>query len=129
MTARLTWSEHDSVPVRSVKDLDREIDRLTSESARSRPIMVDLELDSGDDLAMGIGQPLSVLNFINASKDPPYFTSVGDPFAEGLIVFYYYGDWSEFPMRNAVPVDLARRAMRHFLQYGELLDIVDWEED
>ncbi|WP_369076826.1 Imm1 family immunity protein [Actinoplanes digitatis] len=37
-----------------------------------------------------------------------------------LVVFHYYGHWSEFPPSAAVPIADAVEAVRYFCEHGKL---------
>ena len=93
--------------------------------------MIEVEsLRTRHNLAIGVGGPLSVLNFVGSSGDPPYFTSLGDPSATGTMTFVFSGEKSEFPLRNAIPIEMARQAIRMFAVTGERpMTTVQWEED
>ena len=77
-----------------------------------------------------LGREVSVLRYVGASGNPPYFSSPGHARvrdAEG-VVFYYYGHWSEFPPSAAVPSEDAVEAVRYFCEHGELSPLIDWFE-
>lgn len=77
---------------------------------------------------MGLGRDKTVLSFTSSSQDPPYFHSLGPDEDGDDLIFFYYGDWTEFPRRQSVPFAKGREAMRHFFQEGSLLDSIQWEE-
>jgi hypothetical protein len=88
-----------------------------------------LELgDTGDCISIGLGADRSVLNYVGASGDPPYFTSRGEQAGDAFISFRFGGEWSEFPAHNSVPTSLARAAVRRFCETGKLPSEIDWEE-
>ena len=127
---KVTW-ELEETTVHSINDLEGLLDRLHRESRREQARLVVVELsDTGDSLAIGLGGDESVLNYVNSSKDPPYFTSVSDEkHSDQLFTFRFMGDLSEFPSRNMIPLDAARAAMRSFCLTGQLPSTVTWEED
>jgi hypothetical protein len=90
--------------------------------------MAELISPAGDSLALGLGRAVSVLSWVSASQDPPYFASQGDLEAEGTIVFHYYRDWSEFPLWSALPLTAARLATREFFLSGKRPSSVIWRE-
>jgi hypothetical protein len=115
-------------PVESVEELDRQLDDL-EQKARLNPLMVDLVACNGDTLSIGLGQDVSVLSWVGASGDPPYYASKGNEATQGeTIVFSYRDQWSEFPLWSAIPTALARDAMRQFFRTGTLPNNVRWEE-
>ena len=65
--------------VNSRADLDALLDEIAAESERDKkPRLVSVNLPDGTSLALGLGRRESVLQFVSASADPPYFTSRGD---------------------------------------------------
>lgn len=125
--ARLEW-ETTQTEVRSVADLDQALDRLTAEAKATRPFVAQLFAADGTSLAMGLGRDSTVMSYIPANLDPPYFHSVGTQDGEAL-VFYFGGDWSEFPGKQALPMNEAREAMRRFFANPSLPANIEWEED
>lgn len=105
--------------VDSAAALDRLLDEL-AEQASAKPFMAELISPAGDSLALGLGREQSVLSWVSASQDPPYFASEGDRDAVGTVVFFYRGDWSEFPCWSAVPAATARKTMREFFMTRKL---------
>lgn len=84
-----------------------------------------------------------MVNFSSGGGNPPYFQSASDErwarsYREGdiregeddddPIVFYYGGQWSEFPATSGVPAAEARIAMRAFFAGGELPTNLRWNE-
>lgn len=126
--ARLVWGEDGEAAVADVEELDALLDRLTGEAEAGEPFIVELEVDDGATLSMGLGRPLSVVNFVSSSLDPPYFQSVGGDGNDEAPVFYYRGEWSEFAPESAIPTEQARAAMRRFFQTRTLPDNLVWEE-
>jgi len=124
---KVQWSGHSQRAAGSVGELDSLLDQV---HAHGKPVMVVVEaLCNGNSLAIGLGRDKSVLNFVPGSGDPPYFTSLGAEDRDEAIEFDFMGESSEFPVRNSVPIDTARQAMRDFLQTGELSAIIEWERD
>ena len=81
---------------------------------------------NGPTLTIGIGRPRTVMCF-EASLDPPYFVSKGDPTCAGIMEFMYGGELTEYGEENAVSFDSARPALIEFLESGERPACVDWE--
>lgn len=124
---RLEWDENGAAIIDSEAALDKRLDELAAQ-ATLKPFMAELISPGGDSLALGLGREQSVMSWVSASQDPPYFASKGNPHAEGTVVFHYRGDWSEFPCWSAVPVSAARQAIRDFFTTGRLPSSVAWEE-
>ncbi len=70
-----------------------------------------------------------MLNFVPGSGDPPYFSSVGDGDGDEVMEFSFMGELSEIPVRNAIPIAVARLAMGEFIETGALSKKVQWEQD
>ena len=70
--AEIAWGDSSSeaavVSAGEVRDKLIELDRL----AAVRPFIVDVTIDNGDTISIALGREVSVLNFISASKKPPY---------------------------------------------------------
>lgn len=128
---RVAWEDQERL-VATVDQLDTLLDDIHRDHQEDKAVLASIELDStGDSLAIGLGKDRSVLNFVSGSKDPPYFTSVGHEGEDNdePIVFRYMGQWSEFLLRNTVPIDTAREAVRTFCRTGEIPNDVRWEQD
>jgi immunity protein Imm1 of predicted polymorphic toxin system len=124
---RVEWGEDGTAWVSSVAELDALLDKLAREAA-AKPFMVDLVSPSGDSLSIGLGSKKSVLSWIPSGGNPPYYASKGNPEADGAVVFFYRGSWSEFPGWSAISIAAARAAMRTFFQTGARPTTVEWEE-
>jgi hypothetical protein len=124
---RVEWREDGRAEVGSVQELDRLLDDLTQQ-AKKEPFMAELISPKGDSVAIGLGRDGSVLSWVQAGGDPPYYGSKGNPKASDLVVFFYRGAWSEFPGSFVVPIAEAREAMRLFFESGQMPRNVDWEE-
>lgn len=126
MAAKVTYHGGEA-KVSTVEELDAVVTRA-HEEALKRPSMIELVLDSGDAMAMGLGREVTVLSFVPHTLEPPYFASLGDVSAEGFIDFAYAGQFSEFPRSQAIPVDVGREALRGFFATGNLPQVVAWQE-
>ncbi|HVS04634.1 MAG TPA: Imm1 family immunity protein [Candidatus Dormibacteraeota bacterium] len=124
---RIEWEENGRAEAASVEEVDRLLDDL-AEQARERPFIVELMSSAGDSLAIGLGREESILSWVQASGDPPYYASKGDRDSQGLVVFFYGGRWSEFPRSFAVGIAAARKAMRLFFETGQRPTNVEWDE-
>lgn len=124
---RVEWDEGAGAWVKSTEELDLLLNDL-AEAGIHKPLMVESISAKGDSLSIGVGSQESILSWIPAGGNPPYFASKGNPDAQGTVVFFYRGSWSEFPRWSAIPVATAREAMRQFLETGERPTNVNWEE-
>ena len=114
----------------SIEDLERLLDRIAADYPGDSAVLATLTRDdTGDSLKIGLGRPLSVLEFMSGSLEPPYFASVGTVQDDGSEVYHYDGEWTEIPRRNLIPLVEARRAARRFFLTGERPDEVAWEAE
>jgi len=126
--AVVIWGEGEEARISSVAKLDELLDELSRQAESEKPFIVELVADNGATLSIGLGQPLSVANFVPASLDPPYMQSLGGDSSTDELVFYYQGDYSEFPPESAIPTQQARECLRQFLATGELPNNIAWQE-
>ena len=123
----LEWNENDRAEISGVGDLDLLLERLDREAVQ-HPIVVELIDPAGAALSVGLGREITVLNYVGPTQDPPYFQSVGDAGSEP-VVFFYRGEWSEYPPDAAIPKPAGLRALREFFDgAGELPRSVRWAE-
>jgi len=124
----ISWNEHEQ-RLDSPDEIDRLLDNLHKCFSSGDPTLVTVEReDTGDSLSIGLGRDMSVLNYVRGDKDPPYYTSTGGSDGDEAISFRFGGEWSEYSLRNAIPLSIARSAMRQFCETGELTKNIEWEE-
>ena len=90
------------------------------------PPLVELVIPNGNSLAVGVGRDYSIVSYVVSPAEPD-FLSRGDAAGDEPPVFYYGGEYSEFPPGTAVSVDDAYEAMRCFYRTGKQPDNVDWQ--
>jgi Immunity protein Imm1 len=131
------WSSDPAVPVDSVEELDRVLDRVALHASGDQPVIVALDTQEGT-LTLGLGhETSSVLVYYPPGYDGlGSLHSVGDRGAAERdewrppLTFFYFGHHSEFPRWSGVPVVVARQAAREFFERpGEPPARIDWEED
>jgi Immunity protein Imm1 len=122
----LVWGSDREAEIGTVDELDAIVDRLHSE-AESQPFVVELVAENGATLSVGLGRPVTVVNYLAESGDPPYLQSLGEDATDEL-VFDYRGDWSEYPPESAVPVEVGRQALREFFATGRPPKTLTWQE-
>lgn len=126
---KITGTSKDEIFFESIGELDSILDQLNKEFAQKRPSLVEIEIKSGDILSIGLGLNKSLLSFVSASGDPPYFISKGKKEnLEDTVVFYCHNEWSEFPSFALIQMELARTVVREFVKTGKLSDKIEWEE-
>lgn len=129
-TAPLTliWGTEGTADVANVAELDEQLDQLTSEAER-KPLIVELISPDHGSLGIGLGRPETIVSYVSASGDPPYYASRGDADAAGFIDFMFQGSYSEYPRNSAVPIDVGREAMRRFFERPHALPgNIEWQE-
>lgn len=119
-------------PIASLSELDARLDQIAAQAEASEPLIAELvDLRRGGSLGIGLGRAGSVLAF-KRSDLPPYYQSTGGTRASSspndFVVFYYQGQWTEFPARAVVSNESAREAMRIFFGTGERPENILWED-
>ncbi|GIF24009.1 hypothetical protein BJ973_004621 [Actinoplanes tereljensis] len=114
------------VTAASVRSVLVELDR----SAVAFPFIAEVVIENGDSLGIALGRVKSVLNFVSASKKPPYLASEGrSPAAgDGVVRFDYFGSATEFPSWQEIPMSDAMDAVCNFVATGVRPDSVAWTE-
>lgn len=128
--AEIAWDGNSDETVSvSVGELRGKLIEL-NQLAVARPFIVDITIDGGDTISVVLGREVSVLNFISASKKPPYLASEGrSPVLEGGVVrFGYFGSMTEFPEWQTIPTNDALEAVYNFVATGTLPGSVAWSE-
>ena len=126
---KASWAEEQDVSLSTVSELDRLLGQI-HEDHEDSPVLVSIELSSsGDSLTIGLGRAESVLNYVSRSGDPHYWSSVGKRQESAATAFNFMGQLSEIPNRHLIPIDIARQAIRDFVQTGKLPRSVEWEQD
>jgi hypothetical protein len=123
----IQWGQDDVAVVDSADAFDELLARLEAE-AHHHPIMIDVIASDGRTLVLGLGRNKAVLSLAGPDGSLPYFASVGDEDAEGDISFDYHGEATDFQLRHAVPIRVARTAATQFLSEPGLPNALRWEE-
>ncbi len=129
MSAQLFHAPDDAVTIDRPIELERRLSALVA-GPEAAPIMVELVIQTGARLQVGLGSTLSVLSTMPPSLDPPYFISVSDdpPVDETEVGYSFGGEWSYFSSRHQIPTPIAIRAACSFLATGTPPAFVRWEE-
>ena len=127
---KIFWAVRDQQHVevaKSLEELDTVLDRLHHEAKMSpEPFIATVSPPSGVSLGVGMGREETALGYVAANQQPPYFSSLGDPEAQGVLVFFLGSHYTEFPRRSAIPMEVARRTIRAFARTGQLPQTVQW---
>lgn len=124
---KITWSDQE-VHADTVDEVETVLDRADRSSRDEEATLVSVQRVDGRSLSIGLGRDLSVLSYVGADQNPPYLVSAMSCDADGTIAFMLHGHYSEFHVRNAIPMPSARLAMRAFCITGDLSTAVSWEE-
>lgn len=116
-----------SVAVACPKELADLFDRIAAQCDPNSPQLVIVENEGGA-LSIGIGGPVSTLNHVLPTSDPPYMVSLGDPDADGVVDFFYCGHHTQMHSRNTIQNELARAVALEYAESGKLSSRVIWEE-
>jgi hypothetical protein len=119
----------DTRTVQSSEELEKVLNEIDMVHRANRPVMVNVVSQSGEVLTIGLGADQSVLSYMPANGEPPYLSSVGNDQSGGTIVFSYFGDWTEIPRTSLIATPIARQVLRHFVNTGELSNIVTWNDE
>jgi hypothetical protein len=132
MALRIT-TRQDKPPV-TVED-DRQLDEVldaASAEARTGKVLgaVLIEADNGNAITMVVGGEETVLGFDYGHHNPPYYSSRGpsnadEPMLTCLLTFQHH---AEFPRKYVIPVTDGVKAVRQFLDSGDLPTCINWEE-
>ena len=115
MFASIAWvggtARADDIP-----SLDKALNTIEAEIDPRLPQGISVERSNGDTLTVVLGASISFATYVAKSGDPPYFNSLGDPDAKGVVTFYVDGDHnSEAEASCGIsPLD-ARRTVREFV--------------
>jgi hypothetical protein len=118
------WTEEMQKAVNSVLELQAVIDDV---KRLGEPTMLFLEHKDGRTLVLGLGNPESVLTFID--HDGRSFHSVGDASRRGMLTFWCRDQQDDFMAEMAVPEPLAIAAAESFIAEGTMPPNVTWEAD
>lgn len=128
--AIVSWRGNEpDIPVESTDRLDRVLDSIAGSADPHNPIGVEVSRRNGDSLLIALGREESVLSFVGASLDPPYFSSVGNEGADGHFVYSLRGEYSEVPRSHVIETQLARETVRKFVSEDGLPTVVRWDVD
>jgi len=122
------WSAADECPVNVASELVSLLDWLAREHEGPNAVVAELIRPGGDSMAIGLGWPKSVLNYLPAAGVTSRSAVAGAP-AAGALPFKYMGYPSDVTSDHLIPVGDARDAMLHFLAVGDLSSRLTWADD
>jgi hypothetical protein len=117
--------------VEDANQLEKVLD-AEAEEARRRGVLgaVLLEAANGNVVTMVVGGDETVLGFDYGHHNPPYYSSRGPSNADEpmLTCFLTFQHHTEFPRKYVIPVTDGVKALRQFLDSGDLPTCINWEE-
>ena len=126
--AFVEWYEH-LIEVRDHAELDAALDLAAADILDGVSSMAHLFWDGGATLSVGAAADYAILSFSAADGEPPYFASVSDRQAHGIVQFDVQSVLSGFPRWQCIDPALARAAMHHFFDTGERFSEAEWMSD
>lgn len=119
--------------VASIEELDSLLDRLHSACDPARPITASIEYPHECRVDIGLGSPDSIIliwpQFHNAPPGEYYMSISGDE-VSGTKWFWVEGAAdTEFDRKHLIPIDIARRVVRHFILTGRYSEEIEWQKE
>ena len=131
MLARLTIRENGPpLEATSVAELDQMIASAAEEARRlETPNIIFIKASSGNEISMVVGSPETVLAFTYGHLDPPYYASKGKSREEAPVftAFVSMNHHTEYPRKWVIPLSDGMRAVREFVNSGDLPTSIEWE--
>jgi hypothetical protein len=129
LPARVVWDVEEET-VESVVEFDALLERLSRLAQATEPFLVEVVARDGSAMAIGLGRPTTVLSYMAASHDPPYFASLGTTSMRSgqLLRYRMGGEIVEFPATQEVDLDRGIAALRQFLEDGTKSELIGWRE-
>jgi hypothetical protein len=132
MALRITTrSDAAPITVRDSNQLDEVLSGAGEEARKCKVLAgVLIEADNGNTITMVVGGNETVLSFDHGHRNPPYYASKGASDADApimtcLLTFQHH---TEFRRKYVISVDDGAKAVRQFLDSGELPTCIKWEE-
>ncbi len=126
-----TYQDKPPVTVEDDRQLDEVLDAASAEARTGKVLgAVLIEADNGNAMTMVVGGEDTVLSFDYGHRNPPYYASRGasnadKPLLTCLLTFQHH---TEFPRKYVIPVTDGVKAVRQFLDSGDLPSCINWEE-
>lgn len=101
------------------------------DSLRSRePFFCELIGENGYNLLIGIGAAIGCVQYSRTDRKMPYLmaVSVGDPGSEGHVQFLTADTPTPVAARYCIPFDLVKEVAAYFLETGDRIPVLAWEE-
>ena len=124
-----TWSEGTDtreIEIDGYDELLKLLDGIGPKSDQSTMLEV-YDRDTRRSLAIGLGKDRTVVTYQD-SLDPPYFISLGNAEEEGVEVFVYGGESTEYLKANLVSLARGFGALSEFFQSDTRPEACQWEK-
>jgi hypothetical protein len=103
------------------------IEKIEAEAhATNMPISIDVSINKDTTFGITVGSDLSYTQFYDASRRPPIATSLDIVDSDELIEFDTMGELSQMERRYWIPIELAKRALRYYLETGQRSEEIKW---
>jgi hypothetical protein len=110
------------------KELYPLFDDIVSNTDPEYPTIIQIYVH-GYQIGLGLGHDLSFVHFEQANGEPPYFITIGDPNAAGVLAFYLFNNHhTEIPRRNLIPTSEARAIVSEYVDTAVRSSSIEWEE-
>jgi hypothetical protein len=117
-------------PAQIVKSADHVfqlIEKIEAEAhATNTPISIDVSINKDTTFGITVGSDLSHTQFYDASRRPPIATSLDIVDSDELIEVDFMGELSQMERRYWIPIELAKRALRYYLETGQRFEEIKW---
>jgi len=124
----LRWDVNSRVVIRSLAELNRILDQISSEAAVDMPVTVELFVNSETGLSATFGREESHVEFYSATNKPPVVGCSGPWSDDVLISFLHQGEYTEIERRYCVPAADARKALEQYFQTGDRPTNIRWND-
>ena len=126
--ATVHTKQDQAIRVASREALDRLVVEVSEFVDAHGPFLVTFDC-RGCTTYLGLTQSRGVVHIVPNPDAPPYMITVGDPTEDGVIAFMLHGEHhTEIEAKHLVPVADAWAAVRMFIETGNLLPSIVWEE-
>jgi len=116
------------IALRDPEDFDRLRAATSHTDHLQRPFIITFEVRNRV-VYLGLAKDLGFVHVTSVSNAPPYVITVGERAQGGNIEFFLHGEHhTEIEARHLIPADHAWTAVRKFLESGQLLPSLKWEE-
>jgi hypothetical protein len=106
----------------------KDVTELLAQLRLGDPVMCNFEAEDGDFLTVGVGADVGCVQFTGSDHQPPYLMAVGDQSVAGNRLFDLDGSETEVEEQYCLSFTLLEKIVQHFVENGQMLQTVSWEE-